>query len=535
MSGFDSFTNLLSGISASPLGQFLVKQQVALLGPEVLILACLLYTIKQAFSKSEQERQEIWGTAFIGVSFALFFVIFQFWLMFVMTGSPATTSYSVFFGMFQADLFSMLIRIMMLIGAFVVMLMTRRYIENRSTMPGEFYVLFLGALLGSMLLAGSYDLIMVFVALETLGISSYLMAGYIRGDQKSIEASLKYLLYGGISTAVLLFGFSLLYGYARSTGFPEIATALASAQGAMYPLIPVMTVLILAGLAFKLSAAPFHMWAPDVYEGAPTPVTAFLSVVSKIAGFAVTVRLLYGVMAPLQTWFVALAIVSVLSMTIGNVVALCQKNIKRLLAYSTIAHAGYILLGLISMTDFGGASMMYYLLTYVFMNLGAFAVVIHFSNVTGSDDISSYAGLVQKRPALVLAFSFFLLSLSGMPITAGFFAKFFLFQSLAATGTQHLWLIIVALINSTISMYYYLNIIRLMVIAEPSHEVLEMPKHDDSTKNLSAMGMAVSVCLVGTLLLGFYADPLMKISKDSIHQLSSNLKAYSGREFSMLK
>lgn len=507
-------------VGQTPFGMFLQEQHFALLGPEILVLVILLSCIIQSFGRTEEKVKGIWGTAMLGVASAFAFILFQLIYLFFPGGLFIGSSFDVMFGMFRADLFSMVIRTLMLGGGLLVLLMTRRYLDRNTTLPGEFYVLFLGALLGSMLLAGATDLIMLFVALETLGISSFIMAGYLRGNQKSIEASLKYLVYGAVSSAILLFGFSLLYGFAKSTQFDEIALAVTELSGPMLPLIPVMAVLILAGFAFKLSAAPFHMWAPDVYEGAPTPVTAFLSVVSKIAGFAVTVRLLYGVLAPLETWFAALAIISVLSMTVGNVVALCQRNIKRLLAYSTIAHAGYILLGLVSFTEFGTASLMYYLLTYLFMNLGAFAVVIHFSNVTGSDEIASYAGLVKRRPGLTLAFSFFLLSLAGMPITAGFFAKFFLFQSLASVGTQHIWLIIVALINSTISLYYYLNVMRVMVISEPSKEVLEMPSQDDATRPASLISMAMAISLLGTLLLGFYADPLINLSRESARQLS---------------
>jgi NAD(P)H-quinone oxidoreductase subunit 2 len=287
-------------------------------------------------------------------------------------------------------------------------------------------------------------------------------------------------------------------------------------------LVAIMTVMIVGGIAFKLSAAPFHMWAPDVYEGAPTPVVAFLSVISKIAGFALALRLFTTLFLAIPgAWFGLLAVLSVLSMILGNVVALTQRNIKRLLAYSTVAHVGYLLLGLVVLTPEGMSSLLYYLATYLFMNLGAFAVVTCFENATGRDDIAAYAGLVRKRPLLALTFTVMLLSLAGIPITAGFFGKFFLFQAVAAAGDQYLWLVIIALLTSTISLYYYLNVVRLMVIAEPSDAVAAMPDTEPQGAPMSVRPamLAMLVCMIGTLLLGFAAQPAMTLSQQAILEM----------------
>ncbi|MBY0402389.1 MAG: NADH-quinone oxidoreductase subunit NuoN [Cyanobacteria bacterium] len=536
MSFLESLQSVFSGFNSllfsSGAGRFIFDQNISRLGPEILIIIGLIFCIFTSLNKSERERQETWFIAVCVLTLSLL-ILGSEYSMYFMDGFSWSSRSSVLFGALQEDFFALTIRTLLVLGTLMVMLFSRRFVDTKTQVPGEFYILILGALLGAMFMVAASDLIMLFVGLETLGISSYIMAGYLRGDAKSIEASLKYLVYGGVSTAVILFGFSLLYGFTKSTNYFEMTQAIQVLNNTIdiTPTIPVMCVLILGGFAFKLSAAPFHMWAPDVYEGSPTPVTAFLSVVSKIAGFAAAVRLIFGVLIGFEdVWFYLFTVLAVVSMVIGNVVALTQKNIKRLLAYSTIAHAGYMLLGLVTMTYLGVSSVFYYLLTYLFMNLGAFATVVHFGNLTGSDEISAYGGLIHKKPILTLAFSFFLLSLAGMPVTAGFFAKFFLFQSLTHDSSENIWLVVVALITSTISLFYYLNIIRLMVIAEPSPEVKrlinnEIPQY--STKSLSDVfsslypGLAITFCLIATLALGIFANPFLNLSQQAVVQLQT--------------
>lgn len=490
---------------------------IHLITPEIVlvfvILVCLTLT---AFGKTMKDRQSIWSFALLGV----LVVLFSMGALINTTLSTPMISLDVFGGLFTGDLLSLITRTLLLVGTLLVLLFTRAYIDEKSEVPGEFYVILLSALLGGMMLAGAKDLIMVFVALETLSISSYVLVGFLRGQALSAEAGLKYLLYGGMSTAILLFGLSILYGLTGSMDFVAIGAKLPEAAASVHPIVlSIMTIMIVGGLCFKLSAAPFHMWAPDTYEGAPTPVVAFLSVVSKIAAFTLAIRFFTLVFADMAHWASLIAVLSVVSMVVGNVVALAQRNIKRLLAYSTVAHVGYLLLGLVVMTDAGLSSVLYYLISYLFMNLGAFAVVTHFENETGRTDIAAYAGLVRKRKGLVLILSIMLLSLAGIPITAGFFGKFFLFQAVANAGNQYLWLVVVALLTSTISLYYYLNVMRLMIIAEPSDAVESLPGKPADNRSASLVSYATAICLAATLALGILAEPMMRFSSLAVNSV----------------
>lgn len=511
-----------AALAGAPWLEFIRQKNLIYLGPEtlltVVILAC---TLLVAFSKTNEERQKTWILATLGTIFTLIVLKLQYFLAYV---NPHQANYLVFGGILNADLLSLISRILMVAATLIVLLFSRFFVDKKLEVPGEFYILLLCALLGGMFLSMANDLIMVFVALETLSISSYIMVAYLRGNVLSAEAGLKYLLYGSMATAVLLFGLSIMYGLTGATQFQEIASTLASLTH-LNPLIAaIMTVMIVGGISFKLSAAPFHMWAPDAYEGAPTPVVAFLSVVSKIAAFSFAIRFFYLLFGPIAGWMGLLAVLSVISMVLGNVVALTQTSIKRLLAYSTVAHVGYLLLGLVVLTQDGLASLFYYLMTYLFMNLGAFAVVTYFENQTGSTTIADYAGLIRKRPWFALVFSVMLLSLAGIPITAGFFGKFFLFQAVANAGSQHLWLVIVALLTSTISLYYYLNVIRLMVIAEPSDVVSALP--EGNQKDASALtplaSLSMAICLIATLALGIFAQPALDLSRQAISQMAGN-------------
>jgi NAD(P)H-quinone oxidoreductase subunit 2 len=505
----------------APIGQFFVEKQLNLIVPELIVLLFLLAAVgHMSFAKSQPERNATWNFAFAGVVLAFVSVI-----LFFQTGyfdNPAFTSLMVFNGMFKADLLSLLVRFLLLGGTLIVLLFSRTFVERElKAIAGEFYIVLLGALLGALFLSGSQDLVMMFVSLETLSISSYVMVGMLRGNVLSAEAGLKYLLYGGVATAVLLFGLSILYGLTGSTAYGAIASGLETYQTAISPLLlSVMTVSILGGIAFKLSAAPFHMWAPDTYEGAPTPVVAFLSVVSKIAGFALALRIFELAFSALPGWEVLMVTLSLLSMIVGNFVALTQKNLKRLLAYSTVAHVGYLLLAFVAMTESALGSMLFYLMTYLFMNLGAFAVVTHLENLTGQTDIHAYSGLVRKKPFLTLVLSVMLLSLAGIPVTAGFFGKFFLFQSIVTDSPQYLWLVVVALLTSTVSLYYYLNVIRVMVIPDPSETVKALFDKDAWFASVPPLGLNLSllICLLFTLGLGIFSEQALLFSKMTIHK-----------------
>ncbi|MDX2085107.1 MAG: NADH-quinone oxidoreductase subunit NuoN [Candidatus Melainabacteria bacterium] len=510
--------------------KFIVDQNLSLLAPELILVTTILVGLICSLSAKESDRQDTWWLALVGVLATFVCLLMHaFWLY-----APAVTQSSqwllkpVLFAAFQADLFSLSMRLMLSFGMLMVLLIARPFVQRQCHyVPGEFYIILLTALLGGMLLSGANDLVLGFVAFETLGIASYILVGFLRSDARSAEAAFKYLVYGTASTAVLLFGFSLLYGASGGfTRLDEIMVAIRQSPafisaGSLNILYPVMSIMIFAGIAFKLSVAPFHLWTPDVYEGAPYPVTAFLSVLSKLAGFAFALRILMVIVGP-EAWVSLLAAVSILSMLLGNTVAIFQNNVKRLLAYSTIAHAGYILLGLLVLTPESVGSLVYYLATYLLMNLGAFASVGYFYHLTGSDKVSDFAGLVKKRPILTFVFSIFLLSLAGIPITAGFFAKFFLFQSVIMATTEHLWLIIIALAASTISLYYYLNIIRLMVIAEPSDKVLLIDSEPRYMTDYQLLPnrLALAVTCAGTLLLGFFADPAIQLFTESSKALT---------------
>jgi NAD(P)H-quinone oxidoreductase subunit 2 len=436
--------------------------------------------------------------------------------------------------MFKADLLSVASRAFLLIGFIIVLLMSKRYVASfMAKQASEFFAILLTAFTGAMFLCGSIDFVSAFVSLETLGISSYLLVGYLRNNQQSTEASLKYLVYGGASSALFLFGLALIYGLmGGSTSLETLPLALNSGVKELSAWLPIALVLVMAGVGFKISAAPFHMWTPDVYEGAPTPVTAFLSVVSKLAAFIFAIRFLLPFAGHVDSVTILVSLLALLSMLVGNTIALKQTNIKRLLAYSTIAHAGYLLLGLTVLQYHSLATVLFYLFTYVFMNLGAFACVLVTSDLLKTETIADMAGLAKAKPMLVALFSIFLLGLAGMPITAGFFAKLFLFQALVTENPTTLGMVLLALVASTVSIYYYLNVIRTMVVAEPSDAVKALMGQTESNAGCALMtGGGTTLCgsasmrwamilsLAGTLLLGVLATPIMTVCDVAMYEV----------------
>ena len=531
----------------------LLKQGVPFLSPElILILTLVLIIVLSLFSVGKTEANVVediqsplvsalasnsWNLAMGGTILALITVISHYFLFFF---DHFDVGYSVLYGMFQADLLSITSRAFLLVGFIIVLLMSKRYVAHyMAKQASEFFAILLTAFTGAMFLCGSVDFVSVFVSLETLGISSYLLVGYLRNNQQSTEASLKYLVYGGASSALFLFGLALLYGLmGGSTALDALPIALHSGVKDLASWLPIALVLVMAGVGFKISAAPFHMWTPDVYEGAPTPVTAFLSVVSKLAAFVFAIRFLLPFSGEVGSVTVLVSLLAIASLLVGNTIALKQTNIKRLLAYSTIAHAGYLLLGLTVLQYHSLATVLFYLFTYVFMNLGAFACVLVTSDLLKSETISDLAGLAKAKPMLVTIFSIFLLGLAGMPITAGFFAKLFLFQALIQENPTTLGLVLLALVASTVSIYYYVNVIRTMVVAEPSEAVktLIATKGVDSSTGLSvggcqllvggtttcdsaSMRWAIMISLAGTLLLGILATPIMNVCDVAMYDL----------------
>jgi NAD(P)H-quinone oxidoreductase subunit 2 len=424
-----------------------------------------------------------------------------------------------FLGAFNSDNLSILFRgIIVLSTAFTIM-MSVRYVERTGTALAEFICILLTATLGGMFLSGANELVMIFISLEMLSISSYLLTGYMKRDPRSNEAALKYLLIGAASSAIFLYGVSLLYGLSGGeTILSNIAANITDAQGTQSLAMAIALVFAIAGIAFKISAVPFHQWTPDVYEGSPTPVVAFLSVGSKAAGFALAIRLLVTVFGSVvEEWHLIFTALAILSMVLGNVVALAQTSMKRMLAYSSIAQAGFVMIGLVAGTDAGYSSIIFYLLVYLFMNLGAFTCVILFSLRTGTDQIAEYAGLYQKDPLLTLGLSICLLSLGGIPPLAGFFGKIYLFWAGWQAGLY--WLVLLGLLTSVVSIYYYIRVIKMMVVKEPqemSDSVRNYPAVTWTAVGMRPLQIGLIFSVVITSLAGILSNPLFIIADNSV-------------------
>jgi NAD(P)H-quinone oxidoreductase subunit 2 len=423
-----------------------------------------------------------------------------------------------FFGSVSSDPLSVIFRGMIALSATVTILISIRYIEQTGTALAEFIAILLSATLGGMLLSMATELVTIFVSLETLSISSYMLTGYMKRDPRSNEAALKYLLIGAVSSAIFLYGVSLLYGLSGGeTKLPEIAAGIAAQSNLSLGLL-VSLVFVIAGIAFKISAVPFHQWTPDVYEGSPTPVVAFLSVGSKSAGFALAIRLLVTAFPLVHgEWTFIFTALAILSLILGNVVALAQTSMKRMLAYSSIAQAGFVMIGLIIGTEAGYTSMLFYLLVYLFMNLGGFTCVILFSLRTGTDQIAEYAGLYHKDPLLTLCLSICLLSLGGIPPLAGFFGKVYIFWAGWQAGAYGL--VLLALITSVISIYYYIRVVKMMVVKEPhemSAAVKSYPRPNWNLPGMRPLQIGLLLMVAATSLAGIFANPLLTLATDSV-------------------
>lgn len=428
-----------------------------------------------------------------------------------------------FFGEFNGDNLSIVFRAIIALATTVTVLMSVRYIEQSGTSLAEFIAIMLTATLGGMFLSGASELVMIFVSLEMLSISSYLMTGYMKRDPRSNEAALKYLLIGASSSGIFLYGISLLYGLSGGeTTLEGIAAKITNVSGGQSLALAISLVFVIAGIAFKISAVPFHQWTPDVYEGSPTPVVAFLSVGSKAAGFALAIRLLVTAFALVsEQWRFIFTALAILSLILGNVVALAQTSMKRMLAYSSIGQAGFIMIGLIAGTDAGYSSMIFYLLIYLFMNLGAFICVILFALRTGTDQISEYAGLYQKDPFLTLCLSICLLSLGGIPPLAGFFGKIYIFWAGWQAGLYGL--VLIGLVASVISIYYYIRVVKMMVVKEPqemSESIKNYPTINWTLSGMRPIQVGLVITLVATSLAGILSNPLFTLATDSVTSTS---------------
>jgi NADH-quinone oxidoreductase subunit N len=416
---------------------------------------------------------------------------------------------SLLSGTFIQDKLSYFFKAFFLLTSLFILLMSREYSHRLERGHSEFYLLILLATFGMTTLASAKDFIILFVSLELITVSFYIMTAYMRTDPKSIEAGLKYLILGALSSGFLLYGISFLYGIVGSTQFDSIShfsiDGSLSSKGILFGFL-----LVTAGIGFKIASAPFHLWVPDVYEGAPTPVTAFLSVGSKAAGLLILARLIFIIFPNFQhEGMLLLSVLSAMTLLYGNLGAIPQKNIKRFLGYSSIGHAGYLLMGYAAGSALGLSAVLYYILAYLFTNLGAFLIIVIFSNATGSDDMADYAGLSQRSPFLAGAMLLALMSLAGIPPLAGFFGKFILISAAVQSGL--VWLAIIGAINVVISLYYYLVIVKRMYIHEPVVSTtipVNLP-----------MRIGILASVIGMIGLGIYQEPFLKLANAAVKGL----------------
>ena len=401
-------------------------------------------------------------------------------------------------GLLAIDGFATFFKLIFILSAVMTVLMSGSYLRVEGVRAGEYCFLILCATLGMMFMASGVDLITLFIGLETMAIAFYILAGFLKPSQRSNEAAVKYFLLGAFSLGLLLYGMSLLYGATGTTSLDGIATVLAGGERSL--ILSLALILIAAGMGFKIAAVPFHMWAPDVYEGAPTPVTAFLSVGSKAASFAMLLRIFFvGLPFLVSDWQTLFWVLAALTMTVGNIAAITQTNTKRMLAYSSIAHAGYVLVGVVSGTERGIAATLVYLWVYLFMQLGAFAIIsmLRRQDVVG-DELKDLSGLYFRKPFAAIAMLIFMLSLGGIPPTAGFMGKVWVFG--AAIEQGFVWLAVIGVANSAISLYYYYRVIVFMWLKEETlGSDIEMSP---------AMATVLGIAVVGSILFGIFPDML---------------------------
>ncbi len=452
--------------------------------PELLLLALgVVILVLDLILAPEQSRALGWVTA-VGAGLVILFSMFA---------PPASQPTLVWGGMLSHDWLSLSLKMLVIFGAGITALFAMDYddLGNR----GEFYILMIASTIGMCFMASAADIIMLYLAIETTSIPLYILAGFFKKDEKSTEAGFKYFLFGAMASAIMLYGFSLLFGFSGTTNIYTIAINLLEGNVSVLPIVGSL-ILVLVGFAFKISAVPFHFWAPDVYDGAPTPVAGFLSTASKAAGFAVLLRVLLVVfpMLALQ-WGAVLAALSVATMTLGNLIAISQSNIKRMLAYSSIAHAGYILIGVVAISPLGATGLVLYLAVYLVTNLAAFGAVAAFHRVSGSDDMSAYYGLSRRSPALALVFMVAFLSLAGMPPFGGFIAKVIVFAAAVQSGL--IWLAVIGVLNSIIGLYYYLTALKYIYLYRSDQD--DQPVPLTPSYKLALVILSAGIILIGTL------------------------------------
>ena len=477
--------------------------------PEIAVTATILALVVLHVASKRRESAAPAVLSLLGVGAAILLAGF----------APAGAGRSIFEGMVAHDAFAVFFKVLTALATLVVILMSMDSRELAGRSQAEYFLFLLSTLLGMFLLSSATDIVMVYLALELVSIPSYLLAGYLKGIERSTEAAMKYVVYGATASGVMIFGFSFLFGLSGSTQVAEIGRAVAAGKAVLPALLA--AVMVAVGFGYKIAAVPFHMWSPDVYEGAPTPATAFFSVGPKAAGFAVLIRFYYTAFAAPDPgtglwhltagvdWPLLFAAISAVTMTVGNLVAVRQDNVKRLLAYSSIAHAGYMLMGFVLLSPAGLQAILFYLVVYLFMNLGAFYVVVVVGNATKGEDISDFSGLGTRAPFAAVALAIFLFALTGIPPFSGFIGKVYLFAEVLNRGVY--WLAIVAALNSVVSLYYYARIVKAMFLEEPK---------DASAMAIPSVSAAMlALLVVPTLVLGLYWEPVARIAADSVRML----------------
>lgn len=472
------------------------------LWPEIILTAagCLILLF-DVVTNRQQKRLLGWATLWVVVGCLI--------LMYFMP-APGT---SIFSGMFLADGFATFFRALFLMATALTVLISLRYLDDESSQHGEYYALLLFAAVGMMCMAGGGDLITIYLGLELMSLSTYVLAGFIRRDVESTEAAVKYFLMGAFTSGILLYGLALLYGLTGTTSLEGVAQGLAGLS-LDNPALILAVVFVVAGFGFKVAAVPFHMWAPDAYEGAPTSVTAYMSSAIKAAAFAGLARVFIMAMFPTaEHWATMWGVVAALTMILGNVVAIAQTSLKRMLAYSSISHAGYVLLGIIAATadgmkEIGLSSAMFYVFVYTFTTMGTFSMIILLSHRGfKGDQISDFAGLQRTHPLQAMVYVVFFLSLAGIPPTAGFVGKLFVFR--AAIEAGFVWLAVIGVLTSAIAAYYYFMVIKAMFMDERTAPAPEL-----STSRPLAVGLIVMV--VATVFLGIFPNVLINFAEQAI-------------------
>jgi NADH-quinone oxidoreductase subunit N len=470
-----------------------------LIAPEIIVTAFgFLVLLLDVFLPKGERKGYLGIVSLIGIVYASLYTIPQ-------MGSAR----SGFEGMFVSDGYALFFKIIFLIIAFLTVLISMGYIHREMIEFGEYYALILFATLGMMLMAAGSHLITIFLGLETMSISIYILAGMMREDKRSVEAALKYFLLGAFATGFLLYGIALIYGATGTLYLKDIAAYIASKNLLRSPMLLMSLVFLTIGFGFKIASVPFHMWTPDVYEGAPTSITAFMATGVKAAAFSALVRVFFSALPAFRPdWTSIMWVICVATMTVGNIVAISQTNIKRMLAYSSIAHAGYILVAFVAGNDLGTSGILFYLMAYAFMNIGAFAVVILLGK-KGEENtlISDYAGIGFKYPLLAASMTIFLLSMAGIPPLGGFMAKFYVFS--AAVKSKFYWLAILGVLNSAVSVYYYLRVTVFMYFRESEREITGLQFSPASV-------FALILAVIGTLYMGIFPANVLSLAQRSI-------------------